>query len=338
MKVQCLPQHTPPRTRHLPGDSPAPQPPEPEPDRGPLGDAVHWVDEYTKPREESSGNLEQNSYIQPMFHAVPAGFAFMGVHGIGIAAGASLVATFVERKTKSRAAALAAGALSGAAAAAGIGAVTGGVGTASLIGAGLLGAVQAFRGDKASRVRDASGNATLINGVWLPGTSKIAGALGAGIGASMENASPMAQAGVGALAGAALGTGLVLLGQAPGGPALTIGLSAAAGGLGPLFGPRFSQGFRNLAVDSGNAAVHGLEKLGVPPGKINQDVAMGIGAFPSQFMKEGLRGFINSDMQLSGLLVGGAVESLELIELFWEQKHDGDDHHGHGHGHHPHVH
>lgn len=318
----------------------SPEGPAPEPERGPLGKAVKWLDDYTKPRQETAGDLEQNSYIQPMFHAVPAGFAFMGMQGIGIAAGASLAATAVGRHTKSRVLTFAAGAATGAALAAGIGALSAGpLAPAAIVGGGLLGAVQAFRGDKAAKVRDASGNATLISGLFLPGTSKIAGAVASGVGASLGASSPWTQAAVGAGTGAALGWGLSAMGMAPGGAALTIGLSALAGGLGPLFGPRFSQGFRNLAQDSGEAAVKGLEKLGVPKGKINEDVAMGIGSFPSQFIKEGLRGFVNSDFQISGMLVGGAVESLELIELFWEQKkgkkEDGD---GDGHGKKPHQH
>ena len=242
--------------------------------------------------------------------------------GIGIAASSSLVATAVGRHTKSRPLTLAAGAASGAAVAAGLGALSGSLGPAVIVGGGLLGAVQAFRGDRAASVRDASGNATLISGLFLPGTSKIAGAVASGIGASLgTKVSPLTQAAV----GAALGLGLSVMGLAPGGMALTIGLSAAAGGLGPLFGPRCSQGFRNMAQDSGAAAVKGLEKLGVPKGKINEDVANGIGSFPSQFLKEGLRGFVNSDFQISGMLVGGAIESLELVELFWEQKKRGKE-------------
>ena len=339
MQIQCLPKRPQTVKTSLNGSQPAeksdPQDSgdkvklgqaTPEPERGPLGKAVHWLDEYTKPRQETAGDLEQNSYIQPMFHAVPAGFAFMGMQGIGIAASSSLVATAVSRHTKSRVLTFAAGAASGAAVAAGLGALTGSLGPAAIVGGGLLGAVQAFRGDKAASVRDASGNATLISGLFLPGTSKIAGAVASGIGASLgTKVSPLTQAAVGAASGAALGLGLSVMGLAPGGMALTIGLSAAAGGLGPLFGPRFSQGFRNLAQDSGAAAVKGLEKLGVPKGKINEDVANGIGSFPSQFLKEGLRGFVNSDFQISGMLVGGAIESLELVELFWEQKKRGKE-------------
>lgn len=295
-----------------------PQPTEPNsapPERG----VLQWLDEYTRPREGTAGDLHENSYIQPMFHAVPAGFAFMGLPGIGIAAGASLAATVTARHTQSRPLAFVAGAATGVAAAAGLGMLGGNLSVATMVGGGLLGAVQAFRGDKAARVRDASGNATLISGLFLPGTSKIAGAVASGIGASLEDSSPLTQAAVGAVSGAALGAGLSALGLAPAGLALTVSLSAAAGGVGPLFGPRFSQGFRNLASDSGNLAVKGLKKLGLEK-NLNEDVANGIGAFPSQFLKEGLRGFINSDFQISGMLVGGAIESLELVELFWEQK------------------
>lgn len=180
--------------------------------------------------------------------------------------------------------------------------------------------MQSFRGDREASVRDSSGNATLISGFFLPGTSKLAGAVGSGIGSTFEDASPATRAAIGAASGAALGLGMSALGLAPAGTLLTVGLSAAAGGIGPLFGPRFSQGFRNMAEDSGKVAVNGLRKMGVPEEKLSDDLARGIGSFPSQFIKEGLRGFVNSDFQLSGLAVGGFVESLELVELFWEQK------------------
>lgn len=274
---------------------------------------MNWVKDYTDP-------LPRNSYIQPMFTAIPGGFAFMGLRGIGVTVGASLAATAVERHTRSRALAVVAGAATGAATAAGLSRLQGPIGIATVVGGGLLGGMQAFRGDKSSRVRDAAGNATLINGLFLPGTSKIAGAIGSGVGASLD-ASPWAQAALGAASGAALGFGLSSLGMAPAGMAMTVGLSAAAGGLGPLFGPRFSQGFRNLASDSGNKLLQGLEKAGLAKAEGSHELAKGLGAFPSQFLKEGLRGFINSDFQLSGMLVGGVTESLELVELFWEDKH-----------------
>lgn len=312
--------------RHAGGSSPAAPPPTSELP-GPLG----WLDRYTKPRAGTDGDLAENSYIQPMFHAIPAGFAFMGLEGVVIASGASLVSTFVARKTESRALALAAGAAFGAAACAGLSSLSGPVGVAQLVGGGLLGGVHAFRGDKAARVRDASGNATLINGLFLPGTSKLAGAIGSGVGASLEDAPAWQRVLLGASAGAALGGSLAALGQAPAGAALTIGLSALAGGVGPLFGPRFSQGFRNLGNDSGRLANQGLRKLGVPEEKLNEEMANNLGAFPSQFLKEGLRGFINSDLDFSAMLVGGVVESAELIALYAEQKRNPGQKHEHHH-------
>ena len=285
-----------------------------------LPGALGWLDNYTRPRAATSGDLDQNSYIQPMFHAVPAGFAFMGMKGIASAALASVAATFVDRKVHNRALAFAAGATVGALATAALGSLSGPAGMVEIVGGAMLGGVQSFRGDRTAEVRDASGNATLISGLFLPGTSKIAGAVASGVGASLETASWRTQALVGAATGAALGVGLSALGLSPAGMVTTAVVSAAAGGIGPLFGPRFSQGFRNLAEDSGGWATQGLRKAGVPEEKLSEDVARGIGSFPSQFLKEGLRGFINSDFQVSGMLVGGFVESLELVELFWEQK------------------
>lgn len=291
--------------------------PEPTSD---LPGVIGWLDRYTRPRPGTDGDLEQNSYIQPMFHAIPAGFAFMGLEGVAVASGASLVSTFVARKTDSRALALAAGAAFGAATCAGLASLTGPVGVAQIVGGTLLGGMHALRGDKASSVRDSSGNATMINGLFLPGTSKLAGAIGSGVGACLEDAPAWKKVAVGAATGAALGAALSALGQAPAGVALTVGLSALAGGTGPLFGPRFSQGFRNFGNDSGRLATQGLRKLGVPEEKLNEEMANNIGAFPSQFLKEGLRSFINSDMQVTATLVGGLVESAELIALYAEQK------------------
>lgn len=296
------------------GSSTAPEPESTLPGR--LG----WLDRYTQPRAGTDGDLAENSYIQPMFHAIPAGFAFMGLEGVAVASGASLVSTFVARKTQSRALSLAAGAVFGAACCAGLAGLTGPVGVTQIVSGTLLGGMHALRGDKAARVRDASGNATMINGLFLPGTSKLAGAIGSGVGACLEEAPAWKQVAVGAATGAALGAALAALGQAPAGAALTVGLSALAGGAGPLFGPRFSQGFRNLGNDSGHLANRGLRRLGVPEEKLNEELANNIGAFPSQFLKEGLRSFINSDMQVSATLVGGLVESAELIALYAEQK------------------
>ncbi len=296
-----------------------------------LPGALGWLDRYTKPRPGTDGDLAENSYIQPMFHAIPAGFAFMGFEGVAVASGASLLSTLVARQTDNRGLALAAGAAFGALACAGLAGLHGPVGVAQVASGALLGGVHAFRGDKAARVRDASGNATLINGLFLPGTSKLAGAIGSGVGACLDDAPVWKQVTVGAATGAALGGALAALGQAPAGAALTVGLSALAGGVGPLFGPRFSQGFRNFGLDSGLAANRALRKLGVPEEKLNEELANNIGAFPSQFLKEGLRGFINSDMQVSALFVGGLVESAELIALYAEQK---KGQKGHSHQHH----
>lgn len=285
-----------------------------------LPGAIGWLDRYTKARPSTGGDLDQNSYIQPMFHAIPAGFAFMGMQGIAVGAAASLAATFVDRKLDSRVLAFAAGAATGAATAAALGSLTGPLGVAQIVGGALLGGIQSFRGDKDAAVRDSSGNATLISGLFLPGTSKLAGAVGSGLGACLEDQPVWKRMAAGAVTGAALGGALSAIGMAPAGMGLTVALSALAGGVGPVFGPRFSQGFRNLGNDSGRMANNGLRKLGVPEEKLSEDLANQIGAFPGQFLKEGLRGFINSDMQISGMLVGGAVESFELIELYWEQK------------------
>lgn len=97
---------------------------EPHPTAGASG-PLDWLDRYTRPRPTTDGDLHQSSYIQPMFHAVPAGFAFMGLRGIASAAVASVAATFVDRKTHSRALAFAAGAATGGLTAAALASLTG---------------------------------------------------------------------------------------------------------------------------------------------------------------------------------------------------------------------
>ncbi|MBI3924520.1 MAG: hypothetical protein HY319_03185 [Armatimonadetes bacterium] len=287
--------------------------------KNPLRRAIDALDRYTSPRPSTGGDLEEHDYLQSLFHAWGSGFAFMGLPGVGIASACSVAGTYVARKTGSRATALAAGAITGAATAAAVGGLTGSLAPSLVVGGALLGGLQTLRGDRSSRVRDASGGATMLTGLFLPGASKIAGAVASGVGSTAEE--PWKQALIGAAVGAAVGgalgaTGLAGAGafSSPIGAAL---ISAAGGAIGPFLGPRFSQLFRNLANDCGTALAALTARKGIP---LDETHANMVGAFPAQFVKEGVRGFINSDFNVSGLVVGGLMESIELAHLFWASK------------------
>lgn len=276
------------------------------------------LDDYTSPRENTAGDLEDHDYVQSLLHAWGAGYSFMGVQGVGIASACSVASTFVARKTDSRLAALATGALVGAATAAAASSLSGALSPALIAGGVLLGGLQALRGDKLSRVRDSSGGATMITGLFLPGTAKIAGAVAAGVAGS--EAKPATRALIGACTGAALGAALGALGLAPAGPVLTAVVSAAGGAIGPFFGPRFSQFFRNLGNDCGKAVQRLADKAGLDTDKADPRTMDMLGAFPAQFAKEGLRGLINSDFDIKGMLAGGLSETVEMVHLIWAQK------------------
>jgi hypothetical protein len=270
------------------------------------------VDRYTAPRPSTAGDLEEHSYLQSLFHAGSAGFAFMGWRGVGVTASASLVSTFVARKTGSRAAALAAGAVTGAVTASALGGLTGGASIPLAVGGALLGGLQALRGDPEAEVRDSAGGATMFTGLFLPGTAKIAGAIGAGLGSTARGRAR--QLTLAAATGAALGAALGAAGLAPGGILVPALVNAAGGALGTVIGPRFSQLFRNLANDAGRyLASHSGRR-------VSERTATILGAAPAQFLKEGIRGFIDSDFSLRGLLVGGIIETAELVHLTFAQK------------------
>lgn len=276
------------------------------------------IDDYTSPRESTGGDLEENDYIQSLLHAGGAGYSFMGVQGVGIASACAVASTFVARRTDSRVAALATGALVGGATAAAVSALTGPLSPALVAGGVLLGGLQALRGDKLSRVRDASGGATMLTGLFLPGTSKIAGAVAAGVAGSQEK--PVMRALVGAATGVALGAALGAMGLAPGGVVLTAALSGLGGAVGPFFGPRFSQFFRNLGNDCGKGVKILAEKVGLDTDKANPKVMDMVGALPAQIAKEAVRGFINSDFDVKGIVASGLSEAVEQIHLIWAQK------------------
>lgn len=285
---------------------------------GMLRGAIRRIDEYTRPRPCTAGDFESNDYFQSCIHAVEAGYAFMGFRGLAITTAAALASTYTVRKTGSRTAGLAVGALTGGIAAAATAGLSGPTALAFTVGGTLLGGLMSLRGDCNARVRDASGGATMITGLFLPGTSKIAGAVAAGLGASQDT--PLKQAAIGAVVGGALGLALGAAGLASGGALMAGAISAAGGAIGPFFGPRFSQLFRNLANDSGKLMLAGARRLGYDETKISETTANICGSFPAEFAKEGMRSFINSDHSLGAILTGGLMESIELVGIFLRQK------------------
>ena len=239
-----------------PAQEPAPAPVEKE-EQGPIGKAIRWLDDYTKPRADTAGNFKQASYFQAAFQGGSEGFYLMGPAGIAAGGASALTGAFVQNKTGSQVAGLAAGTAVGAGLGAAVGALTGmPLFGAAMVG-GLVGSFQTIRAHGESKIRDSGGNATMISAFFVPGPAKVAGGIGAAMGARME--SRWAQALVGAASGAALGGALAAIGYAPVSIATATLGSALAGAAGPFIGPRFSQFFRNLAQDTGRVLDGGAD-------------------------------------------------------------------------------
>ena len=297
--------------------APTPAPAEPE-ESGPIGKAIRWLDDYTKPRADTAGNFKQASYFQAAFQGGSEGFYLMGPAGIAAGGASALTGAFVQNKTGSQVAGLAAGTAVGAGLGAAVGALTGmPLFGAAMVG-GLVGSFQTIRAHGESKIRDSGGNATMISAFFVPGPAKVAGGIGAAMGARME--SKWAQALVGAASGAALGGALAAIGYAPVSIATAALGSALAGAAGPFIGPRFSQFFRNLAQDAGRGISHLLVKTGIMDKPMDDKKAGVLGSVPAAFLKEGMRGFQLSDGGLSGFVIGGLMESVQQAQIAWASK------------------
>lgn len=300
-----------------------PPPPE-EPKSGLIGRAIQWLDDYTSPRENTGGNFKQASYFQAAFQGGSEGFYLMGLPGIAAGASSALTGAFVQNKTGSELAGLAAGTSVGAALGAAVGHVTGvPLFGATMVGA-LVGSFQTIRAHGESKIRDSGGNATMVSAFFIPGPAKVAGGIGAAMGARMDN--KVHQALVGAATGAALGAGLAAIGYAPVSVATAAIGSGLAGAVGPFIGPRFSQFFRNLADDIGTGVSKLLVKTGVLDKPLEDKTANAVGSVPAAFIKEGMRGFQLSDGGLMGFVVGGLMESAQQaqIALFSKKESEGE--------------
>lgn len=311
MKIANAPRLAPVLPRKSPPPDPAP--PEQPDEKGPLGKAIQWLDDYTSPRSDTAGNFKQASYFQAAFQGGSEGFYLMGLPGIAAGASSALTGAFVQNKTGSELAGLAAGTSVGAALGAGVGALTGiPLFGATMVGA-LVGSFQTIRAHGEAKIRDSGGNATMISAFFVPGPAKVAGGIGAAMGARME--SKWAQAVVGGLSGAALGGALAAIGYAPVSVATAALGSALAGAAGPFVGPRFSQFFRNLAQDAGTGISKLLHKTGMVKEPVEAKAANAIGSVPAAFLKEGMRGFQLSDGGLAGFVVGGLMESAQQAQI-----------------------
>lgn len=118
---------------------------------------------------------------------------------------------------------------------------------------------------------------------------------------------------VGAALGAAMAATLSVCGYGPANPAYFVGVSALAGGFGPLLGPRYSQTFRNLSKFFGTKieSVLGRSK------PLNEKVRNCLGALPAGATKEGVAGLMYADGRLVGLLAGTLVEAVHLTAVLW---------------------
>lgn len=303
------------RPATLPNKPPVvpPTAPETSEEPGPIGKAIRWLDDYTKPRADTAGNFKQASYFQAAFQGGSEGFYLMGPAGIAAGGASAITGAFVQNKTGSQVAGLAAGTAVGAGLGAAVGALTGmPLFGAAMVG-GLVGSFQTIRAHGESKIRDSGGNATMISAFFVPGPAKVAGGIGAAMGARME--SKWAQALVGGASGAALGAGLAAIGYAPVSIATAALGSALAGAAGPFIGPRFSQFFRNLAQDAGRGISNLLVKSGIVEKPLDDKKAGVLGSVPAAFLKEGMRGFQLSDGGLSGFVVGGLMESVQQAQI-----------------------
>ncbi|MCD4783104.1 MAG: hypothetical protein K8T10_04645 [Candidatus Eremiobacteraeota bacterium] len=285
-------------------------------------DGVEFIDDYTSPREETAGNFKKASYFQACFTGATEGFYVMGLPGVAMGAVPAAVGVAVSNKTGKESLGVVAGVISGAAVGAGVGAiVTGPAGVvAGAITGAILGAMETFRGSSKSETRDGGGNANMISAPFIPGPAKMAGGIGSAIGTRMK--SKTAKSVVGGIAAAAIGGTLAAIGFAPVSIPVAIAACGAAGVLGPIMGPRYSQLFRNLSNDIGKLVGKAAKKIGlVKEGKdMDPNKKNIIGAIPSSFVKEGLRGFALSDGNIGKMLLGGVMESIEQAHIFLTQK------------------
>jgi hypothetical protein len=269
----------------------------------------------SSPRPSTLGDFDGPAWFQAGFQASVEGFYLGGLAASGGCLAASMSGLWVGHKSGSQLA----GCLTGSAVASTImGALAAGGGPAAYIPAtitgGLLGAFVTFRGNARSRVRDSAGNAAMLAAPFLHGPSKVVAGLGAATAEKIGGSSRQ-RALVGAAVAGGLGAALSACGYAPLGLLGTTAICTAAGAIGPFFGPRFSQFFRNTSLELGDHIVAGAKKVGLEH-EPSRRVSNALGAIPSSFMKEGLRGCMLADFSPTAFVLGGIAESIQQMDIF----------------------
>lgn len=290
--------------------------------RDTIGDAIHWLDEYSKPRPDTSGNLKGDSFFQAAFNGAVDGLYVFGPFGAAFTAGAAALGVGVQQvKPEKRWLGPVVGSLAGAGLAAGLGAVafTGTPLILTVATGALLGGFEVFKSNADSKIRD-SGNGAMITAPFLPGAARMSGGLAGMIGAHAKTKKGKML--LGAATGAATAGALTALSGGGLIPALAIG--AVAGAAGPWFGPRYSQFFRNLAADFGKPVKKLYEKIH-PPKPDNDPKVKGkyfqlVGTVPAAFIKEGVKAMVLSNGSVSSAAIGGVKEAVRQVAVVIQQK------------------
>jgi hypothetical protein len=278
------------------------------------GRALHAIDEYTKPREETEGNISKHSYF--LGCSISDGISVMGLKGLLGSLVAPAVGITVANKTGKATLGILAGTATATALGVGLSLVTGAPMLQTAVFSGLLGAYETFRGNPRSEMRDAASGANILGAPVLHGPIKMACGIGAAAGTKMK--SKIGKALIGGAVSGLVGAAVAAIGLSPLSIPVAIGASVIAGAAGPFFGPRFSQFFRNLSNDIGTALGRLAKRLGAKK-ELDTKTKNIIGSFPSSVIKEGIRSFALSDGSLTKTLVACAGESFKQGYIFYKQ-------------------
>jgi hypothetical protein len=276
--------------------------------------ALHVIDEYTKPREETEGNIAKHSYF--LGCSVSDGISVMGFKGLLGSLVAPAVGVFVANKTGKTTLGVLAGTATAAALGVGLSLITGAPMLQSAVFTGLMGAYETYRGDSRSQTRDAASGANIVGAPLLHGPIKMACGIGAAVGTKVE--SKIGKACIGGAVSACIGAAVAAIGLSPISIPVAIGASFIAGAAGPFFGPRFSQLFRNLSNDIGKGFGKLAKKLGIKK-EFDSTTKNIIGSLPSSIIKEGIRSFALSDGSPLKTISACIGESFKQGYVFYKQ-------------------
>jgi hypothetical protein len=283
--------------------------------------AVHAIDEYTRPREETKGDLAQHSYL--LGCNVTDGIAVLGAKGLLGSVAAPALGIYIANKTGEAAVGIIAGAAIAAALGIGASIVTGCPMLRTAVFSSLLGAYETFRGNPKSETRDAASGANIVAAPFISGPLKLAGGFGAALGTKIKSRTARILAS--AATSAVIGATIAAIGLSPVSLPVAVTFSALSGAIGPYFGPRFSQFFRNLSNDIGKAIGRMQKMLGMK--KESDPTTLNIaGAVPASMTKEAVRTFALSDGNLPKTLIACAGEAMKQGYIFWRSAKDKESH------------